>query len=889
MRPRISLRTVVSAPILCGLVLATLFFFSPSPQAQAAAPTGSSGVLQNSSVSSVDLVVTGTNFSTFVSSGTTTANATDRAKITWKSNNPTGAVINNATTMTLTFSTTAVGTNVSGNLTIAADAVQDGSSVHNTLITVSSITDSAAPVISGNKTYIDLSHDGTVDYMTLTFSESISTCNIEAGDWAVVTPGSIVLPVPTACSTYVGNEYKFSIAGAAGVTGSSTAPQISYTNQGTLGSIADSSGNQLASTGTLTLSDFAIPIIKQFTYRDANGNGKIDTIDFTFTETLHSLTNFNAAQFTFTNVGDFTGAAFGSSTTDLIGSNTATASITLGTEATAVDTAENSGNIAISSQGSFWLIDLPLNGNIILGNQWQAPFVDGAAPVYVSSATLANNSNYLADYVQVTYSEPISDASVAASDYQAGTNNVTAGSLLETFTSGVPAGPRVTDTANDQYIYVGVTSGAQALTAGVTDYTLHISQVGSVSDPAGNTLASFSEKISVDQLPPVMTEVTPVTTPTTNSTPSYTFYTSEPGTLSFPGSCSSATTVAVAGNNTITFNALADGNYGDCQIRNTDGAGMPSATLIASSFTIDTTAPVLSNVLATNSGTSIVFTWSSNELASSRVEYGLTNALGTLTAETDTAPRVLTHSVTLAGLNGCQTYYYVVKSADVLNNQTTSATGTFRSINCSVQLGQGTFAASDPASFRINDGAARTTSPTLRIDFTFNPDVTKGYVLSLDPTFKVDGIQPIAKTVSFTLPQKAGAYTLYAKLYSLSGHTSGLLSQSISYAPTTTKTVATTTLAATPFHFTRNLKLGNSGEDVRQLQIFLNSQGFTVAKTGAGSAGKETKLFGRATQSALRKFQEAHRAEILIPAGLRAATGVFGDTTRVYLAAQFGL
>lgn len=889
MRPRILLRTAVSAQILCGLVLATALFFSPSPQAEAAAPTGSSGVLQNSSVSSVDLVVTGTNFSTFVSSGTTTANATDRAKITWKSNNPTGAVINNATTMTLTFSTTAVGTNVSGNLTIAAGAVQDGSANQNALITVSSITDSAAPVISGNKTYIDLSHDGTVDYMTLTFSEPISTCTIEAGDWAVVTAGSIALPVPTACSSYVGNEYKFSIIGATGVTGSSTAPQISYTNQGTLGSIADSSGNQLASTGTLTLSDFAIPIIKQFTYRDANANGKIDTIDFTFTETLHSLTNFNAAQFTFTNVGDFTGAAFGGSTTDLIGSNTATASITLGTEATAVDTAENSGNIAISSQGSFWLIDLPLNGNIILGSQWQAAFVDGAAPVYVSSATMANNSNYLADYVQVTYSEPISDASVAASDYQAGTNNVTAGSLLESFASGTPTGPRFTDTANDQYIYVGVASGSQTLTAGVTDYTLHIAQVGSVSDPAGNTLASFSEKTSTDQLPAVMTEVTPVTTPTTDNTPNYTFYTSEPGTLSFPGSCSSAITIAVAGNNTITFNALADGNYGDCQIRNTDGAGMPSTTLIASAFSIDTTAPVLSNALATNTGTSIVFSWSSNELASSQVEYGLTNALGTLTAEADTAPRVLTHSVTLAGLNGCQTYYYAVKSKDALNNESTSSTSTFRSTNCSVTLPQGTFSASDPAAFRINNGAQRATNPALRIDFTFNPEVTKGYVLSLDPTFTADGILPIAKTVTFTLPEKAGAYTLYAKLYSLSGHASGLLSQSISYTPTPNKTAATSSLAATPFHFTRNLKLGNSGEDVRQLQIFLNSQGFTVSKTGAGSAGKETKLFGRATQSALRKFQDANAAAILIPAGLRAGTGVFGETTRAYLAAQFGL
>lgn len=889
MRPRNLVRTAVSAQILCGLVLATALFFSPSPNAEAAAPTGSSGVLQNSSVSTVDLVVTGTSFSTFVSSGTTTANATDRAKITWRSNNPSGAVINNATTMTLTFSTTAVGTNVSGNLTIAAGAVQDGSANQNALITVSSITDSAAPVISGGKSYIDLDHNGTVDYLILGFSESISSCNIESGDWGIVTAGTIVLTAPTGCSGYVGNDYKFNVTGATGVTGGSTAPQLSYTNQGTLGSIADSSGNQLANTGTLTVSDLAIPIIKQFTYRDANANGKIDTIDFAFTETLHSLTNFNAAQFTFTNVGDFTGAAFGGSTTDLIGSNTTTSSITLGTEATAVDTAENSGNIAISSQGSFWLIDLSLNGNIILGSQWQATFVDGAAPVYVSSASMANNSNYLADYIEVTYSEPISDASVTAADYQTGTNNVTAGSLLESFASGTPAGPRFSDTANDQYIYIGVTSGTETLTAGVTDYTLHIAQVGSISDASGNTLASFSEKTSTDLLPPAITEITPVTTPTTDSTPNYTFYTSEPGTLSFPGSCTSATTAATAGNNTITFSALADGNYGDCQIRNTDAANTPSSTLIASLFTIDATAPILSNVLATTSGTNIVFSWSSHELASSQVEYGTTNALGTQTTETDTSPRVLTHSVTVSNLNGCQTYYYAVRSKDALGNTGVSTTGTFRSTNCSVALPQGIFSASDPAKFRINNGALRTTTPTLRIDFDFNPAITKGYVLSLDPTFKSDGIQTISKTVTFNLPEKAGAYTLYAQLYSLSGHTSGLLSQSITYTPAPNQSAAHKSQAQSTFRFTRNLKLGNTGEDVRQLQMFLNNQGFTVAKTGAGSAGKETKLFGRATQSALRKFQDAHAAAILKPTGLRSGTGVFGETTRTYIGLQFGL
>jgi hypothetical protein len=75
--------------------------------------------------------------------------------------------------------------------------------------------------------------------------------------------------------------------------------------------------------------------------------------------------------------------------------------------------------------------------------------------------------------------------------------------------------------------------------------------------------------------------------------------------------------------------------------------------------------------------------------------------------------------------------------------------------------------------------------------------------------------------------------------------------------------------------FTRTLKLGMTGADVKQLQIFLNTQGFTVAKKGAGSPGHETTTFGPATKAALMKFQLAHKKEILDPQGLKSPTGVF--------------
>jgi len=64
----------------------------------------------------------------------------------------------------------------------------------------------------------------------------------------------------------------------------------------------------------------------------------------------------------------------------------------------------------------------------------------------------------------------------------------------------------------------------------------------------------------------VLTEVTAITTPTTDTTPDYTFSSNESGTITYGGSCSSSTTIATTGNNTITLNTLSVGTYADCTI-----------------------------------------------------------------------------------------------------------------------------------------------------------------------------------------------------------------------------------------------------------------------------------------------------------------------------------
>ena len=84
------------------------------------------------------------------------------------------------------------------------------------------------------------------------------------------------------------------------------------------------------------------------------------------------------------------------------------------------------------------------------------------------------------------------------------------------------------------------------------------------------------------------------------------------------------------------------------------------------------------------------------------------------------------------------------------------------------------------------------------------------------------------------------------------------------------------------FRFARTLVQGIRSEDVRYLQILLNSDPDTeIAKSGeAGGAGKETAYFGPATKRAVKKFQEKYRDDVLAPAGLAQSNGRVAALTR---------
>ncbi len=138
-------------------------------------------------------------------------------------------------------------------------------------------------------------------------------------------------------------------------------------------------------------------------------------------------------------------------------------------------------------------------------------------------------------------------------------------------------------------------------------FSLTVISCGSSSDSDSSTTSdnttttddttddTTTDNTTTDTTAPVIAEVTAVTTPTNDTTPAYTFSSTEAGTITYGGNCTSSTTSASSGNNAISFSTLSEGTYSDCTIMVTDSAANVSSALTVSSFTIDTTAPSVSS------------------------------------------------------------------------------------------------------------------------------------------------------------------------------------------------------------------------------------------------------------------------------------------------------
>ena len=210
-----------------------------------------------------------------------------------------------------------------------------------------------------------------------------------------------------------------------------------------------------------------------------------------------------------------------------------------------------------------------------------------------------------------------------------------------------------------------------------------------------------------------------------------------------------------------------------------DAAGNWSSAPITDTIVLDTTAPAISVVTASSiTATGATITWTTNETATTQVEYGLTATYGQSTTLDLTL--VTSHSVGLSGLTASTLYHYRIRSKDAAGNEALGADATF-----TTPLPPDT--TPPTGSVMINSGAPATNSTAVTLTLSATDD--RGTVAQLQcsndgATFAA--AQPYATSVPWTLTTGDGQKTVYVKFKDTAGNWS------------TPASTATITLDTTP-------------------------------------------------------------------------------------------
>jgi hypothetical protein len=287
-----------------------------------------------------------------------------------------------------------------------------------TIVETSTDDDGERPGTSldGTESSTAVDDNGRIDTIEVVFSEPVDDATVSVADFAVdgytideVTTGSggddddtIILELEEKSTPDTG-----------------ATPQVDYT----AGSLADEAGNLLGSTSETPVDD-AAPRIVDVAYEDADGDARIDQVNVTASETVQPVSNLGQDDLTFADVGDFTGAAFGTGTDDVVTAATTTVTVPLGTESTAVTTTDSSGDLAVSvvAGNGFRLRDAAGNQDTRTGAvpTAEATYTDGAAPVRVGLASRDVDADGQVDAIDVNYSEPLASGIPESGDYTLG-------------------------------------------------------------------------------------------------------------------------------------------------------------------------------------------------------------------------------------------------------------------------------------------------------------------------------------------------------------------------------------------------------------------------------------------------------------------------------------
>ncbi len=365
-----------------------------------------------------------------------------------------------------------------------------------------------------------------------------------------------------------------------------------------------------------------------------------------------------------------------------------------------------------------------------------------------------------------------------------------------------------------------------------------------------------------------------------------------------------------------------------------DLAGNTSEESATLTLVRDATAPVISSVASTTSDVSASVTWTTNENASSTVEYGPTTSYGSIVSS---ASFVTSHALNISGLTPASTYNFRVSATDAAGNRSVSTNRTFVTTvtpDTTSPTVESAVVNGDTVTLVFSEALSSTSTP-IGTTFTINGSTStvssvsiSGTTVTLTLSAPVVSTQVI--TISYTVPltgtlQDSSGNTVTAfsnrsvtnqtpagtvevtpaeqpRVGAVAVATSGGFN-SYNFAPRpvlvigskasgqfgpaiyVTGVVNETTGASmnngyggltSTFAFSKNATLGTRNDEIINLQRFLNAQGFRVNVVGgaAGSPGYETNFFGSLTRKALAEFQKI--------VGI-TPVGYFGPKTRAFI------
>jgi hypothetical protein len=238
---------------------------------------------------------------------------------------------------------------------------------------------------------------------------------------------------------------------------------------------------------------------------------------------------------------------------------------------------------------------------------------------------------------------------------------------------------------------VATVSGATVTVLTVGSTTITASQAGNANY---NAASSVEQTLVVNAIVPTLTSTSASSITTVTASSGGSISSNGGATVTSRGVCISAS-INPTILDTCTSNGTGSGSFTSsltsltastayhlrAYATNSAGTAYGSDTTFTT-MDLPPTISAMTAVSITSSGATI--TWTTDTLSSSIVQYGPNSALtvSESTAETNTEPRVTSHSIPLSSLLSCTTYYYKAKSTGANSTQTVSSASSFTTAGC---------------------------------------------------------------------------------------------------------------------------------------------------------------------------------------------------------------